>query len=266
MCLVLFAHEAHPEYRLIVAANRDEYYDRPAAPAGWWEDAPDLLAGRDLVAGGTWLGVTREGRFAALTNYRGASPVPGGPSRGTLAVGFLRGELGAEHYARTVAAQAGRYQGFSLLVGDRTGLWVVSTHHDAQPVSAGVHGLSNHLLDTPWPKVRRGTEALADSIPLTSAEREARLLATLADRSAPADRDIPTMGASLEFERALSAPFIHSRERRYGTRCTTLLSIRRDGGLRLREVTWDDSPRPVAEVTHETDRDQASLRAPVRLP
>lgn len=252
MCLVLFAHEAHPAYRLVVAANRDEYWDRPARAAHWWEDAPGLLAGRDLAGRGTWLGVTRDGRFAALTNFRGAPPVAGGPSRGALAAGFLRGTLGAEAYARQVESDGARYQGFSLLVGDASGLWVVSNRDRASPVAPGIHGLSNHLLDTPWPKVLRGTHALQSALWLDAPQREARMLDALSDRAPPADGQYPTEGGSPAFERALAAPFIHAPERRYGTRCTTLLSIARDGSVRLRERTWDASPRAVGEVVHET--------------
>lgn len=251
MCLVLFAHDVHPDARLLVAANRDEGYDRPAAPAHWWDDAPHILAGRDLLAGGTWLGVTRDGRFAALTNFRGSDPVPGGPSRGTLAAGFLNGGETAARYAQAVEAEGARYQGFSLLVGDASGLWVVSNRDRARPVQPGVHALSNHLLDTPWPKVVRGTHALDEALSLPEAERERRLLAALADRQPPKDDDLPRQGAPIEFERALAAPFIHAPHRRYGTRCTTLLSIGRTGALRLREVTWDDTPAATGDIVHE---------------
>lgn len=255
MCLVLFALDAHPRHRLLVAANRDEHFARPTAPAAFWDDAPGVLAGRDLDRGGTWLGVGRDGRFAAVTNYRGAPPVPGGPSRGALAAEYLRGTLSPAAFIEALSSRAASYQGFSLLLGDAQSMRYFSNRLPEAPaggveVGAGIHGLSNHLLDTPWPKVVRGRRALADALSLDPDAREQRLLEALSDRAPPPDADLATMGAPLAFERALAAPFIHAPERDYGTRCSTLLSIDRDGRACFVEHTWDRTGRPAGSVRH----------------
>jgi uncharacterized protein with NRDE domain len=200
MCLILFALDAHPRYRLLVAANRDEHFTRPTAPAAFWADAPGVLAGRDLDKGGTWLGVGTDGRFAALTNFRGAVPVPGGPSRGALAVEYLRGERSPADFIDALAHRAADYQGFSLLVGDAVSMRYYSNRLDASPpggvaIGAGIHGLSNHLLDTPWPKVERGCRALEAALALeppspTAVRRQTR-------NSPPRGRPCRSSGHSL---------------------------------------------------------------------
>lgn len=262
MCLILFANHAHPDYRLIVAANRDEHFSRPSAAAAFWPDAPAVLAGRDLDKGGTWLGVTRSGRFAALTNYRGAMPVAGGASRGILASGFLRGSESPAVFVAALAAEAGQFQGFSLLVADRDTVCYFSNRDDptasVREVAPGVHGLSNHLLDTPWPKVERGRRTLASALPLEAEEREQRLLALLSDRDPHADEAIAMGGAPLAFERALAAPFIHAPERDYGTRCSTLLTIAHDGDVRFVECTWDRSGQPAGSARYAFSLDGSS--------
>jgi uncharacterized protein with NRDE domain len=204
-----------------------------------------VLAGRDLEKGGTWFGMDRSGRFAAVTNYRGASPVPGGHSRGTLATDFLVGALPPAAFIDSLAQRADRYQGFSLLVGDGEAVCYFSNKADDHParpatvVAPGVHGLSNHLLNTPWPKVERGRRALSASLPLAPSEREQLLVDALSDRLPPPDDALPAAGAPIAFERALAAPFIHAPERDYGTRCTTLLTITRRGEVEFVERTWD---------------------------
>jgi uncharacterized protein with NRDE domain len=264
MCLILFALDAHPDYRLLLAANRDESFARPSAAAAFWDDAPHVLAGRDLDRGGSWLGVTRSGRFAAVTNYRGATPVDGGESRGALVAQFLRGTLPAPEFIAAVAGTAARFQGFSLLAGDPAGLYYYSNRDPhgvrASALEPGVHGLSNHLLDTPWPKVERGKAALSRALPLAPEAREQALLALLTDRAAPPadalpddalpDDALPSQGAPLAFERALAAPFIHAPERDYGTRCTTLLAIGRDGTVDLVEHTWRRDTALAGSVRH----------------
>ncbi len=255
MCLILFALDAHPGYRLLVAANRDEHFARPTAPAAFWPDAPGVLAGRDLDKGGTWFGVGTDGRFAAVTNFRGALPVPGGPSRGALAVDFLQGDHSPGEFLARLARRANDYQGFSLLVGDARSMHYYSNRLPAAvgggvPVAAGVHGLSNHLLDTPWPKVERGRRALEASLPLEPGAREHALLAALSDREPPADELLASHGAPLAFERALAAPFIHAPERDYGTRCSTLLSIGHDGQVVFVEHTWDRRGRLAGSTRH----------------
>ncbi|HYO91289.1 MAG TPA: NRDE family protein, partial [Pyrinomonadaceae bacterium] len=166
MCVILLAHEAHAEYRLILAANRDEFYERRTARAAFWSNAVDTLAGRDLERGGTWLGVTRGGRIAAITNYR----EPGvrlidAPSRGLLVSRFLAGEEDAEEYLSKLAGRASLYNGFNLIAGAGGKLHYFSNRGGGpEEIRSGVHGLSNHLLDTPWPKVERGRKALASLV------------------------------------------------------------------------------------------------------
>lgn len=238
MCLIVLAHRAHPRYRLIVAANRDEVYARPTAPAAWWEDEPDLLAGRDLRGGGTWMGITRGGRFAAITNVRDRVAVPPGtPSRGELVSGFLRGSASAGEYAREVTVRGRDRAGFNLLVSDGESLWYV-TNRAADPVqlAPGVYAVSNAALDTPWPKVLRAKQAM--NAALASADGDewnAGLWSMLTDRVAAADHDLPDTGVGAARERVLSSPFIASDE--YGTRASTLLTIDNGGEVRFTERT-----------------------------
>ncbi|HXH01972.1 MAG TPA: NRDE family protein [Candidatus Competibacteraceae bacterium] len=237
MCLILFAWRTHPEYPLVLAANRDEFYARPTAPMDFWGEAPHLLAGRDLREGGTWFGVTRDGRMAAVTNYRDPSQVrSGAPSRGRLVSDYLLGEHGAEDYLRHLQEQASAYNGFNLLLGEGGALHYYSNHGtEPRRLAPGVYGLSNHLLDTPWPKVRRGKEALAAWLDAAIPDPEA-LLALLADDTLAADAELPRTGVSLEWERRLSPIFIRSAD--YGTRSSTVLLRDRRGRVRVWERNY----------------------------
>ncbi len=235
MCLILFAHGAHPDYPLVIAANRDEYYARPTAKAGFWQDHPQIFAGRDLEGMGTWLGVTRAGRFAALTNFRDPRErKTDAPTRGRLVSGFLASGREAREYLEEVATLAPRYNGFSLLAGDVDGVFYLSSRSGAvQQVPPGIHGLSNHLLDTPWPKVARGKArlqaALADG-PSTEA-----LLELLHDREPAAESELPDTGVGAEMERVLSPALIVSAQ--YGTRASTAVLFGEDGNLSFAERT-----------------------------
>ncbi len=249
MCLIVFAWRVHPRYPLVVAANRDEYLARPAAPAHWWPEAPDLLAGRDLEAGGTWMGMHRDGRFAALTNYRDPSQrLAGAPSRGRLVRSALEGDGDTLATLRAIAAESPHYAGFNLLVCDGLSLGVhESTSGAVRLLEPGVYGLSNHLLDTPWPKLARARKALEDS--LDALPGEERLLALLRDDTPAPDHHLPETGLSLEWERWLSPAFI--RAPGYGTRCSSVLTVAADGGTRFREWTWDEAGALRSAVTHE---------------
>lgn len=234
MCLIGFALDHHPRYRLVLAANRDEFHERPASHAHFWTDRPGLLAGRDEVAHGTWLGLGVDGRLAAVTNFREALPRdPDKRSRGELVTGFLEAEEGAESHALEVAGRGDEYAGFSLLLFDRSGAWFVS-NRDGRPgrIGPGVHALSNHLIDTPWPKVRRIRETLSRE---TARRRPSsrRLLEALRDERPAARSDLPDTGVGEELERALSPPFISGD--RYGTRCSTLVMIARGGRVHFEE-------------------------------
>lgn len=228
MCLILLAHRVHPDYPLVFAANRDEFYARPTAPAAWWEDAPELLAGRDLQAGGTWMGITRGGRWAAVTNYRDLpSERTGARSRGELVSAFLRGDDAPEAYLRQIAERTGEYNGFNLLVADWEQLWYFSNRGgEPQELGPGVYGLSNHLLDTPWPKVVRGKQALSALLEDGAAPAPEPLFELLADADPAPEAELPDTGVGREWERALSSLFIATPS--YGTRASTVLLI--EGG------------------------------------
>ncbi len=237
MCLLLLAVQAHPEYKLVIAANRDEFYERPTAPAGFWDDRPDVLAGRDLRAGGTWLGITRSGRIAALTNYRDpASIKPHAPSRGELVSDFLKGKDSPDAYLTTLAQDGDRFNGFNLIAGVKDCLYCYSNREDRiLQVPPGIHGLSNHLLDTPWPKVSRATSALSEVLTETIPSTE-RFFELLADRAIAQDHRLPDTGVGIEWERILSPIFISSPA--YGTRCSTVLLIRQDRHATFIERTY----------------------------
>ncbi len=234
MCLIVFAWRTHPRHRLILAANRDEYFGRPTAPAAFWDDHPGVLAGRDLEAGGTWLGITPQGRFAALTNYRNpADQKTGAPSRGALVSDFLTGEATPGKYLEEIEKRARDYNGFSLLVGDAASLYFFSNRggHAAR-VEPGVHGLSNHLLDTPWPKVEKGKAAFS-ALLAKPFDAEAALH-LLDDTQRASDELLPSTGVSLELEERLSAIRIPAVGG-YGTRCSTVLSFAEDGKVEFHE-------------------------------
>jgi uncharacterized protein with NRDE domain len=243
MCLILIAYHAHPGYKLVVAANRDEFYERPTAPLAFWDDAPEVLAGRDLKAGGTWLGITRAGRFAALTNYRDPSRVlPDAPSRGQLVGTYLREVESARAALERLAAQAGAYNGFNLLLGDGEGLFYYSNLTGGyRALEPGLYGLSNHLLDTGWPKLRRGLAKLREVLGQRSNPDPDDLLSLLTDRTPAPDNELPNTGVPLEWERWLSPMFIKAPG--YGTRSSTVLLVSDAGCARMIERTWADGCR-----------------------
>jgi len=251
MCLILFAWDAHPAYELVLAANRDEFHDRPAAPADFWPEQPAILAGRDLEAGGAWLGITRGGRFAAVTNYREQSrpAPPGAPSRGLLVNRWLNGGEAPLAAARNLAASGADYRGFNLLLG-RPGELVYLSNRGAGPqrVPQGVHGLSNHLLDSEWPKVRAGRARLAAL--LGDGTVEAGSLFTLLGDSGPVDGGMPSgPAARLAPENLARQLFIRSPV--YGTRCSTVLLLGRDGSVRFEERRFDAEGRPAGSGRFE---------------
>ncbi len=248
MCLIVFAWQVHRDYPLVVAANRDEFLDRPATPAHWWPELPDVLAGRDLEAGGTWMGLARGGRFAALTNYRDPSRHRSGvPSRGALVRDALTGAADTLSTLQAIAADSSRYAGFNLLVSDGATLGIhESTTGAVRLLEPGVYGLSNHLLDSPWPKLVRTRERLAGLLPRLPDDDA--VLDLLRDPSPAPDPHLPDTGISLEWERWLSPAFI--RAPRYGTRCSSLVLRHVSGRIRFREWTWDTHGDALSEVSH----------------
>jgi uncharacterized protein with NRDE domain len=250
MCLILFAYRYHPRYPLIVAANRDEFYDRPAAPASFWETAPPILAGRDLLCGGTWFGITGEGRFAAVVNYRDPdSRKIDAPSRGNLVTEFLLSHAPPGEFLDMVKKNAGLYSGFTLLFGDPGHLFCFSNQGETSPlVQPGIHGLSNHLLDTPWPKVVRGKDQLKQLLSDDKEPAVEDLFDLLTDRSLPEDHHLPDTGVGLEKERLLAPLFICGTG--YGTRSSTVLTIGQDGAVSFTERTWNGAPDHGTTVSH----------------
>jgi uncharacterized protein with NRDE domain len=251
MCLLAFAYETVPDYPLVFAGNRDEFYERPTAPADYWADAPHVLAGRDRKAGGTWMGVTRNGHWGVVTNIREPGAYePDAPSRGALVADYLRDEPAPDAYLRSVAAEIDRYNGFNLLLGTPHSLYYLSTRAPSvQPVESGIHGLSNDQLDTPWPKVERATSGLRRQLEDGAPSPDA-LLDLLDDRRpAPAD-ELPDTGVGPERERMLSPIFIESE--RYGTRASTVLLIGRDGTITFVERSFDhDAPTETRRFSFE---------------
>jgi uncharacterized protein with NRDE domain len=269
MCLAVVALDAHPQYRIVITANRDEFHARPAAPAHWW--ASDMLAGQDLLGGGAWFGVSRGGRWALVTNFREGIPRdPDAPSRGELVTAALLDPSPPLLCAASIARDGARYHGFNLLLGEiaprphppgkrrreipepppddrNTAAYASNRASGGISVSAGIHGLSNHLLDTPWPKLVRSKERLADALDGQALD-SAAAFALLADREPAMDATLPMTGVSRERERMLSSAFIISPE--YGTRCSTVFTLARDGSANFVERSFDAAGNMTGEIAH----------------
>ena len=246
MCLIVFALDCHPDYRLVLGANRDEYRDRPADPARFWPDAPHILAGRDIQAGGTWLGVTTSGKLAAVTNYRDPRrQVLDPPSRGKLVAGFLQNPMvTTEEFQRVLSRDGQVFDGFNLLYGTSDELqYFTNRGGSSGPISPGIHGLSNHLLDTRWPKLTVARSRLETILQHTDVNPE-DIFAALSDPAPFADGQLPDTGVGPERERLLSPIFISDEN--YGTRSTTVLLIDRNDRVTFFEQTFDRSQVPSA--------------------
>lgn len=233
MCLIVFGWQAHPKYPLIVAANRDEFYDRPTRTADRWPDYPQVIGGIDLQAGGTWLGITESGRFAAVTNVREPNMPTGKQSRGQLTRDFLISENTALGYSQQINPAA--YAGYNLLLGDGESLVYCSNRERTpQRLSPGIYGLSNHRLDSPWPKLIKVKQEFSAAISELPAENA--FFDLLSDRSTVADQYLPSTGVALEWERLLSAVFVESEN--YGTRASTLVTVAETGEITLSERSF----------------------------
>jgi len=238
MCLLLFSYKLHPNYRLVIAANRDEFFERPTRRLDFWDDMPQILAGRDLKDSGTWLGVTRSGRIAALTNFRDpASIKEQAPSRGLLVSNYLEGNQAPQDYLEQIKSAGQVYNGFNLLTGDKNELYYYSNiNNEIQKIKPGLYGVSNHLLDTPWPKVEKGKADFKALIEEKKTIKPEDIFNVLNNRSRPADDKLPHTGVSLEWERMLAAIFITSKE--YGTRSSSAILMEKTGRLTFAERTF----------------------------
>jgi uncharacterized protein with NRDE domain len=248
MCLLVLAWRAHPRHRLVVAAHRDEFHERPAAALARWPAPADILAGRDLRAGGTWLGLDRQRRFGVVTNFRDLQrPQPGAPSRGELIPRFLAAAQGPGEFLASLQPQAASYSGFNLLLADQESLWYGSNRATpfARPLPPGVYGLSNEFLDTPWPKLERVRTQFRRWLAADAGGTDG-LMALLNDRTRVADDSLlPDTGITREWERILSAPFVQHPD--YGTRSSTVLLLQADRALLLTERRFDPSGAPAGE-------------------
>lgn len=244
MCLLIFAHRVSDQFPLVVAANRDEFHARPTAASAFWEDIPDLLAGRDLEQGGTWMGVTRQGRFAAVTNYRDpARTAPAPRSRGELPLAFLSGQQDPQTCLEQLADRATEYAGFNLLLGEGDELWYLTNSlppAERRPLRLppGIYGLSNARLDTPWPKVSLGKRRLQQLLAGPEEVDHPALLAVVADTTLANPAELRPQGLDSEMDQLLSAQFIVNTT--YGTRSSTSLWRRRDGYTSWRELSFDE--------------------------
>ncbi len=251
MCIAYIAIHTHPDWPLFIAANRDEFHRRPSMPAAPWAEHPNVIAGIDCQAGGTWLGITRQGRFALLTNYRDPEHILAeAPSRGKLTSDYLTRNQPAQRYAQNIADKATAYNGFNLIVGDLRQAYYVGNRDaciTARPLEPGRHVLSNHLLDTPWPKAERLRQAL-DRFPLDQLEQSlATVFDALKDTTQAEDHALPNTGLPQERERLLSSPFIVSPN--YGTRCSTVIAVHASGRALLSEISY--SPAGLATQRHD---------------
>jgi uncharacterized protein with NRDE domain len=248
MCLIFIALKHHSKYILITAANRDEFYDRKTAPASFWSDQPSILGGRDLEALGTWLGITRNGRICMVTNFRDLKNIrPNAPSRGKLVTDFLLDSVSGEVYLNELQPHAKRYNGFSLIAGTLDALYYFSNYKDGViMLNSGLFGLSNHLLETPWPKVEKGKGRIQDLLKSPAVHPD-EVFDVLSDTSVADDKLLPDTGVGLERERALSPAFIKSPG--YGTRSSTVILVDYDNHVTFVERTYDPLTSRSSEQT-----------------
>lgn len=251
MCLIAFAYKVSPEYPLILVANREEFYDRPTEKAHFWKGTEKhrILAGKDLKAGGTWFGVSENGKWAAVTNHRDMKSIKEtAPTRGNLIPDFLKTKETGKEYLLKLQDGAERYNGFNLLVGDSTGIYHYSNISDViTKIEPGIHGVSNALLNTPWPKLEKAKEMLKKKLQNEDLSK-ASLFDLLNDQSQAQEDELPNTGLSDELEKALSSIFIDTKN--YGTRCSTLLIIGQNGNMKFVERTYD-SKSPIQAADQE---------------
>ncbi|HXN15651.1 MAG TPA: NRDE family protein [Usitatibacter sp.] len=259
MCLIILAWKARADLPLVVAANRDEWRDRAAESARWWPEHPQLLAGRDLQAGGTWMGITKGGRFAAVTNFRDpADRHSTARSRGALVTEYLLGTDSPARYLSNLSARMHEYHSFNLILGDEASLFYFGSREGVpRSIEPGVHGLSNHVLDEPWPKVTRGRQLMEGA--LAEYDPAAMLFDLLSDSEGAPDEALPNTGVGLQWERRLASPLITGAE--YGTRASTVLTVSSEG-----RVLFEERTRKPDGAVSATSRHSFALREAIATP
>lgn len=246
MCLILFSWDNHPQYKLILAANRDEFYDRPTDPLQAWQENSDILAGKDLTGGGTWMGVNKQNKFSALTNHRNPARIlQDAPSRGDLTLDFLQRSVSEESYYEAKSKKLDQYNGFNLLVGSFNKMcYFNNVDENYQELTKGIYGLSNAVLDTPWPKLTKAknafTELVADANPAVE-----QFYDILQDKALADDEELPQTGVPYEWEKAISAVFIEKEN--YGTCCSTVVTVTHEGRGKIHELSYPVGNRKAEE-------------------
>ncbi|MEX0724415.1 MAG: NRDE family protein [Gracilimonas sp.] len=251
MCLITFAYKDHPKYNLILAGNRDEFYGRPTRKAQFWteEDHPNILAGKDLEGGGTWLGVHKDGRWGALTNYRDPKiEKEDPPSRGELVLDYLSSGKSAMDYLQEVTQKADKYNGFNLLLWDTKGFYHYSNQNKrVTNISDGIHGISNALLDTPWPKLTSANRQLKTITDQNEIDKE-QLFELLKDETKASEDELPVTGIPRDLEKAVSSIFIKTEN--YGSRCSTVLLIDKKGNVDFTERSYEPGTTKLRSEKH----------------
>lgn len=257
MCLIFFSLHQHPDYPVLIAANRDEFYQRPTQPMAFWDEDSNVLAGRDLLAAGTWMGVSRSGRFAFVTNYRDPANIRAdAPSRGRLVSDFLQSRQSPQDYIHAVASRGAAYNGYNLVVGAGVDVYYHSNYAgDVQRLARGFYGLSNALLETPWPKLLRGKQML-QRVFESPVIRPGVVFNALYDEQRAPDDQLPDTGIGLERERALSSMFIKTPV--YGTRCSSVLVISRQERVEMTERTYNPTDFTFSDLTIQFQIEPAS--------
>lgn len=250
MCLIFLSFNQHPEFPLIVAANRDEFYNRPATPLDFWQENPKILAGKDLSGGGTWLGVSKTGYFGMLTNYRDMANLKlGAPTRGKLVIDYLAGEFDPSTYLQALDANASKYNGYNIILGKLNDPWYYSNeNHKIYRLGTGLYGLSNAFIDTDWPKVTLGKEHFRQVIEQDSFDTE-DLFALMNNKELASDDDLPNTGIGYEKEKLLSSMYIEMSG--YGTRNTTILTKDREGNVKILERTYSTKENLISDKEYE---------------
>jgi len=247
MCLIVFALNQHKNYKLIFAANRDEFYNRPSSPAKFWDEYPNLLAGKDLKEGGAWMGITKQGTFAAITNYRNLHNLKlNAPSRGNIVKDFLVNDYSMESFSEKLVTTGSSYNGFNLLYGNIDRLFYFSNHNNLdQKIEIGIHGLSNNLLDTPWFKVVKSKNEFEQAIKKNNFSTE-NIFKILSDTTLSPDNQLPETGLDYEREKIISSIFIKTEE--YGTRCSTVVTVDKNNFVNFIERTFDKVSEDFSDV------------------